>query len=66
MKDLLKGTLLVAGGIVIGATAALLLTPQTGEETRKQLSDLAEEAKKRVRKFCKEAETTEEPQKEEA
>ena len=52
MKDLFKGTLLLAGGIVIGAAAALLLTPQTGEETRKQLKDLAEEAKKRAQDYC--------------
>lgn len=66
MRDLLKGTLLLAGGIVIGAAAALLLAPQTGEETRSQLKDLAEEAKKRVQEFCKENEEAAEPQKEEA
>lgn len=55
MNDLVKGTLLLAGGIVIGAAAALLLAPQTGEETRKQLSDLADEAKKRAQDFCEQA-----------
>jgi len=52
MNDLVKGTLLLAGGIVIGAAAALLLAPQTGEETRKQIIDLAEEAKKRTADYC--------------
>jgi gas vesicle protein len=52
MNDLVKGTLLLAGGIVIGAAAALLFAPQTGDETRKQIIDLAEEAKKRTADYC--------------
>ena len=52
MRDLVRGTFLLAGGIVIGAAAALLLAPQTGEETRKQLKDLAEDAKKRAQDYC--------------
>ncbi len=52
MNDLVKGTMLLAGGIVIGAAAALLLAPQSGEETRKQISDLAGEAKKRATDYC--------------
>ncbi len=52
MKDFVKGTLLLAGGMVIGATVALLFAPQSGEETRKQLGDLAQEAKKRVSDYC--------------
>ena len=52
MKDLIKGTLLLTGGIVLGATAALLLAPQTREETLQKLSDLAGEAKKRAQDFC--------------
>lgn len=50
--DFVKGTLLLAGGIVIGAAAALLVAPQTGEETRKQIADFAEDAKKRAKDYC--------------
>lgn len=52
MNDLFKGTLLLAGGIIIGAAAALLVAPQTGEETRKQIADFAEDAKKRAKDYC--------------
>ena len=55
MNDLVKGTLLLAGGIVIGAAAALLLAPQTGEETRKQIADLAGELKDRAEEAAKKA-----------
>ena len=40
------------GGAIVGAAVALLLTPKTGEEVRKELSDLAEEAKKRAQDYC--------------
>ena len=33
------------GGALVGATAALLLAPQSGRETRQQLKGLAENAK---------------------
>ena len=56
MNDLVKGTLLLAGGIVIGAAAALLLAPQTGEETRKQLADLAGDLKNKAEEAAKKAE----------
>ncbi|MBQ7631821.1 MAG: YtxH domain-containing protein [Paludibacteraceae bacterium] len=52
MNDFIKGTLLLAGGIVIGAAAALIVAPQTGEETRKQIADFAEDAKKRAKDYC--------------
>ncbi len=52
MNDLVKGTMLFTGGIVIGAAATLLLAPQSGEDTRKQISDFAGGAKKRVTDYC--------------
>ena len=52
MNDFIKGTLLLAGGIVIGAAAALIVAPQTGEETRKQIAEVAEDAKKRAKDYC--------------
>ena len=42
MNNLIKGGLLFLGGAAVGATVALLLAPKTGDETRKQLSDLEE------------------------
>ena len=48
MKDLIKSTLLVATGAAVGAAVALLLTPKTGEQVRKQIKDLAEDAKGRA------------------
>ena len=51
MNNLIKGGLLFLGGAAVGATIALLLAPKTGEETRKQLSDLAEQAKKRAEEY---------------
>lgn len=51
MNNLIKGGLLFLGGAAVGATIALLLTPKTGKETRKQLSDLAEKAKKRAEEY---------------
>ena len=50
--DFVKGTLLLAGGIVIGAAAALLVAPQTGEETRKQIADFAEKTNLVMEKPC--------------
>jgi len=73
MKDLFKGAALFLGGAIVGATAALLLSPKTGEEIRKDIVDLAEEAKKRAQDYCEqvkqnlaEANAAAEPQKEPA
>lgn len=52
MSNLLKGAALLVGGALIGAAAALLLTPKTGEEVRKDLADLADEAKKHAQDYC--------------
>ena len=49
MDKLFKGALLALGGAVIGAAAALLLTPTTGEQVREDLSGMAEEARKKAR-----------------
>lgn len=51
MNNFIKGGLLFLGGAAVGATVALLLAPKTGDETRKQLSDLAEKAKKRAEEY---------------
>ena len=51
MNNLIKGGLLFLGGAAVGATIALLLTPKTGKETRKQLSDLAKKTKKRAEEY---------------
>ena len=51
MNNLIKGGLLFLGGAAVGATIALLLAPKTGEETRKQLNNLAEQAKKRAEEY---------------
>lgn len=42
-------------GAVIGATAALLLTPTPGSEVREKLGDLKESATERVRRLAREA-----------
>jgi gas vesicle protein len=52
MSNLSKGLALFIGGAVVGATAALLLTPKKGEEIRQELADLAAEAKKRAQEYC--------------
>ena len=52
MNNLFRGAALFVGGAIVGAAVALLLTPKTGEEVRKELSDLAEEAKKRAQDYC--------------
>lgn len=51
MSNLIKGGLLFLGGAAVGATIALLLTPKTGKETRKHLSDLAKKTKKRAEEY---------------
>lgn len=40
------GTLLLAAGALIGAGAALLLAPQSGKETRKDIARYAKKAKR--------------------
>lgn len=52
MDRIIKGGLLLLGGAAIGAAAALLLAPKAGEETRKELLDLAHDTKERARKYC--------------
>lgn len=42
-------------GAVIGATAALLLTPTPGREVREKLSDIKESAADRMRRLAREA-----------
>ncbi len=45
MSKLFKGAALFAGGALVGAAAALLLTTKKGEEIRHELSELAREWK---------------------
>lgn len=52
MNDFIKGSLIFLGGAAVGAAVALLLSPKTGEQTRQQLLDLAESAKKRAEDYC--------------
>lgn len=42
-------------GAVIGATAALLLTPKSGREVREKLSDFGESASEKVKRYAREA-----------
>jgi gas vesicle protein len=44
-----------ASGAIIGAAAALLLTPKPGREVRGKLSDLSESAADKVRRLAREA-----------
>ena len=52
MSRLSKGLALFVGGAIVGAAAALLLTPKKGAEVRQELADLAAEAKKRAHQYC--------------
>lgn len=52
MNDFLKGMALFVGGAIAGAAAALLLSPKSGEELRKDIVDLAADAKKRTQEYC--------------
>lgn len=56
MNNLFKGAALFVGGILVGAAAALLVAPKSGEELRNDLADLAEEAKKRTQDYCEQLE----------
>jgi len=52
MNNLFKGAALFIGGAIAGAAAALLLTPKTGEEVRKEIADLAQDVKKSAQDYC--------------
>ena len=52
MSNFSKGLALFIGGAIAGATAALLLSPEKHTEIRKELTDLAAEAKKRTQEYC--------------
>lgn len=52
MNDLFKGAALFLGGAVVGAAAALLLAPKSGEELRQDLAGMAEDVKKRTQEYC--------------
>ncbi len=56
MNNLFKGAALFVGGILVGAAAALLVAPKSGEELRNDLADLAEDAKKRTQEYCEQME----------
>ena len=44
-----------ASGAIIGAVAALLLTPKPGRDVRDKLSDISESAADKVRRLAREA-----------
>lgn len=52
MNNLFKGAALFIGGAAVGAAVALLLTPKTGEEVRKEIADLAQDLKKSAQDYC--------------
>ena len=52
MNDLFKGAALFLGGAIVGAAAALLLAPKSGEELRQDLAGMAEDVKKRTQEYC--------------
>ena len=52
MNDLFKGMALFLGGAIVGAAAALLLAPKSGEELRQDLAGMAEDVKKRTQEYC--------------
>ncbi len=47
-KQILIGTV---AGIVAGAVAGVLLAPQSGEETRQQISDTSDDLKRKLRSW---------------
>lgn len=51
MNDFFKGMALFVGGAIAGAATALLLSPKSGEELRKDIVDLAADAKKRTQEY---------------
>ena len=44
-KDIAVGGIALGAGLLLGAIIALLYAPQSGQETRKQIIDKAEEVK---------------------
>ena len=52
MCNLFKGAAIFAGGVLVGAAAALLFTTEKGKEVRSQLADLANEAAERAQDYC--------------
>ena len=58
MNDFLKGATLFIGGAIVGAAAVMLLAPKAGEEARKKLADLAEQAKEQAAQCCEQKRKT--------
>ena len=58
IKVLAFGGLGFMVGVVVGAMAGVLLAPQSGEETRRQLKDLAGDAKDKMSGLASEAKET--------
>ena len=52
MNNLFRGAALFIGGALVGAAAAMLLTPKSGEEVRQQIADYADEAKQHMQEYC--------------
>lgn len=48
----MKKLFIFAAGAALGAAVALLLAPKSGEETREDLKDLAQDATKRAHDYC--------------
>ena len=51
-NNLIKGALVFVAGAAVGAAGAMWLMSDSGKETRKQLSDLAEQAKNKIHECC--------------
>ncbi len=54
MNDIIKKTVLFAGGMAVGAAIALLLAPKSGEELRNDLKSCAEGAEEKAKKLAEE------------
>ena len=52
MSNLFKGAALFIGGALAGAAAVLLLSPETRDEVRKQVSECAREAQARMQQYA--------------
>ncbi|WP_447973975.1 YtxH domain-containing protein [Nitrospira sp. Kam-Ns4a] len=52
-KEIVKVAALVAGGTVVGAGLGLLLAPQSGAETRRQIRHYAKRAKWEATRFSR-------------
>ncbi|HZS11297.1 MAG TPA: YtxH domain-containing protein [Nitrospirales bacterium] len=53
-KDVAKAAAFVAGGAIIGAGLGLLFAPQSGAETRRDLTRYAREAQREAARFGRE------------